>query len=273
MFKPRSVRMANTSPSIPFSTGLRKLLRTRIQTSSSSPDSFPPRYNVNCRALFGPDMDLVKSADKSPLYWEKKLKQFILARVALQQFMSDADMLVASYGWPLPLWVSRRFIPSVRACDKAKDDMHALLVSWDKAGGSNNSSVEIQAILAVFEQVSRPPPAVPAAPAFLECILMGVIVKAGTSIEIRSTFTNMMMTAFLANTPECVLSVLRFKQYADPLAKRALGWLFTNLVQAPLLLAKVREECDALEEGDIISVDFKKRTPHLYSAMFESFRM
>lgn len=74
------------------------------------------------------------------------------------------------------------------------------------------------------------------------------------------------MIAFLANTPE------------------ALGWLFTHLVQAPALLAAVRDECDALhsgssapgEEGDyyaLHSANFKRATPYLHSALFETFRL
>lgn len=62
------------------------------------------------------------------------------------------------------------------------------------------------------------------------------------------------MVAFLANTPE------------------ALGWFFTNLVQAPELFKVVQKECDALEDGSIIEMDFKKRTPYFYSALFETFR-
>lgn len=50
--------------------------------------------------------------------------------------------------------------------------MHRLLLNWDKSGGSKESSSENQAILNVFEQANTP-------------------------VEVRSTFTNMMMTAFL----------------------------------------------------------------------------
>lgn len=85
------------------------------------------------------------------------------------------------------------------------------------------------------------------------------------------------MIAFLANTPE------------------TLGWLFTHLVQAPALLAAVRAECDALHAGggggggagpvagegkvdeevdyDLHSTNFKRATPHLHSAFFETFRL
>lgn len=77
------------------------------------------------------------------------------------------------------------------------------------------------------------------------------------------------MIAFLANTPE------------------TLGWLFTHLTQAPALLAAVRAECDALpsggagsgsgagEEGDyaVHSTNFRRATPYLHSALFETFRL
>lgn len=65
-----------------------------------------------------------------------------------------------------------------------------------------------------------------------------------------------MMIAFLANTPE------------------TLGWLFTHITQAPQLLKKIREECDALGEDYIVNnTNFKQVTPHLYSAFFETFRL
>ncbi|KAJ7475749.1 cytochrome P450 [Mycena latifolia] len=169
-------------------------------------------YNVNCVSLFGKSLDHVTT------------------RILLQTFMRDADELVAAYGWPIPLWVSQRIFPGVRRCVKAKNDMHAVLVKWDKAGGSKIASGELRAILGVFEQANTP-------------------------MEVRSTWTNMAVTAFMGNTPE------------------AFGWLFTNLVQAPVLFAKVREECDALGDGSLVELDFKKEAPHLYSALFESFRM
>lgn len=65
------------------------------------------------------------------------------------------------------------------------------------------------------------------------------------------------MIAFLANTPE------------------TLGWLFTHITQASALLAAIRNECDALgsDMPPVNSINFKQATPHLYSALFETFRM
>lgn len=72
--------------------------------------------------------------------------------------------------------------------------------------------------------------------------------------DISSKFLNMMMIAFLANTPE------------------TLGWLFTHLVQAPELFKVVKQECDALGDS-LVGVNYKSAAPHLYSAFFETFRL
>ncbi|KAF2092706.1 cytochrome P450 [Rhizodiscina lignyota] len=153
----------------------------------------------------------------------------ITTRRMLQRYTENSHHMMNTFSWPIPQWISLRVVPGARRCVKARDDLYRFLVDWDKKGGAQNSSNEMRAILGVFEQ-------------------------AGTPAEVRSTFTNMMMVAFLANTPE------------------VLGWFFMNLVQAPELFQVVRAECDALGDDSIIETDFKKRTRYLYSALFETCR-
>lgn len=98
------------------------------------------------------------------------------------------------------------------------------------SGGLKTASEEAKAIVAVFEKAKSPP-------------------------EVSSKFMNMMMIAFLANTPE------------------TLGWLFTHLIQAPELFKVVRRECDAFRDEDLASINFKTAAPHLHSAFFETFRL
>lgn len=62
------------------------------------------------------------------------------------------------------------------------------------------------------------------------------------------------MVAFLTNTPE------------------TLGWLFTNLTQAPVLLQAVRDECNNAAAVSS-NTNFKQATPYLYSALFETCRL
>lgn len=64
-----------------------------------------------------------------------------------------------------------------------------------------------------------------------------------------------MMVAFLTNTPE------------------TLGWLFTNMTQAPVLLQAVRDECNKDTAAVSSSTNFKQATPYLYSALFETCRL
>ncbi|KAJ4391012.1 hypothetical protein N0V93_004625 [Gnomoniopsis smithogilvyi] len=152
-------------------------------------------------------------------------------RVILQTFTEDQHMLFASFNWPLPIWLSTLVIPGARRTARARKRLFSLLFKWYKAGGVQSASPELKAIVQVFEDVNASP-------------------------DIGSKFLNMMMIAFLANTPE------------------TLGWLFTHITQTPQLFSRIREECDALgEEYALNSINFKQATPYLYSAFFETFRL
>ena len=84
--------------------------------------------------------------------------------------------------------------------------------------------------------------------------IVAVFGNAESPPDVGSKFLNMMMIAFLANTPE------------------TLGWLMIYIIQAPELFKVIKAECDALGES-MVTVNFKSATPHLYSAFFETFRM
>ncbi|KAK8196963.1 cytochrome P450 [Phyllosticta capitalensis] len=153
----------------------------------------------------------------------------VKTRVILQNFTEHQHMMFHCFNWPLPLWLTSRVVPGARKTVKARVELFNQLLEWYNAGGVATASSEMQAVVKVFED-------------------------AGTSPDIGSKFMNMMMIAFLANTPE------------------TLGWLFTHLVQSPKLLEKVRAECDAV--GDVEpTAPFLKLTPHLYSALFETCRL
>lgn len=150
-------------------------------------------------------------------------------RIVLQEFTERQHVMFNSFNWPLPLWLTSRIISGARQTVRAREKLYDLLLEWYQNGGLETASEEMKAIVAVFEEAKSPP-------------------------DIGSKFLNMMMVAFLANTPE------------------TLGWLFTHLVQTPQLYKVVQKECDALGES-LVTTNFKTAAPHLYSAFFETFRM
>ncbi|KAK7558996.1 cytochrome P450 [Phyllosticta citricarpa] len=153
----------------------------------------------------------------------------VKTRVILQNFTERQHEMFNCFNWPLPLWLTSLVVPGARQTVKARRQLFDQLLSWYNAGGVATASQEMQAVIRVFEE-------------------------AKTSPDVGSKFLNMMMIAFLANTPE------------------TLGWLFTHLVQSPKLFATVRAECDAVGDVDG-TAPFLKLTPHLYSALFETCRL
>ncbi|KAK8175091.1 cytochrome P450 [Phyllosticta citrichinensis] len=153
----------------------------------------------------------------------------VKTRVILQNFTERQHEMFNCFNWPLPLWLTSLVVPGARHTVKARKQLFDQLLSWYNTGGVAIASQEMQAVVRVFEE-------------------------AKTSPDVGSKFLNMMMIAFLANTPE------------------TLGWLFTHLIQSPKLFGIVRAECDAV--GDIDgTAPFLKLTPHLYSALFETCRL
>lgn len=151
-------------------------------------------------------------------------------RMLLQDFTEQQSELYWSFNLPLPLWLSSRLTAGCRRTRKARQALFDTLMAWYQRGGLESASEEMKAIVRVFEAAGSPP-------------------------DVGSKFLNMMVVAFMANTPE------------------TLGWLFVYVTQAPALCKVIREECDALGEGeDLVQVNFKVATPHLYSAFFETFR-
>ncbi|KXT03632.1 hypothetical protein AC579_1594 [Pseudocercospora musae] len=153
----------------------------------------------------------------------------VVTRWVLQDFTERQHVMFNCFNWPLPVWLSTRVIPACRQTAAARQALYDLLLSWYQSGGLKNASEEMKAIVDVFERAKSPP-------------------------DIGTKFLNMMMIAFLANTPE------------------TLGWLMIYIIQAPELYKVIKAECDALGES-LVTVNFKSATPHLYSAFFETFRM
>jgi len=145
--------------------------------------------------------------------------------------VKNMQHLFIAFGWPLPLWFSTAVSPRARKTVQARKKLYRYLLSWYNAGGITSASQELKSIVQVFEDA-----------------------KSGA--ELPAKFLNMMMIAFLANTPE------------------TLGWFFLHITQAPELFKAIRAECDALgDEYGSANINFKEATPHLYSAFFETFRL
>ncbi|KAH9844738.1 Cytochrome-P450 [Teratosphaeria destructans] len=152
-------------------------------------------------------------------------------RIILQTFTEKMSVMFNSFNWPLPVWLSLRIVPGARQTAKARQALYEELMRWYQDGGVVKASDELKAIVDVFE-------------------------RNGSPVDVSSKFLNMMMLAFLTNTPE------------------SLAWLFDHLVQAPELLQKIRSEVDALESTEsLVNTNFRAATPHLYSALFETFRL
>lgn len=149
-------------------------------------------------------------------------------RVMLQNFTERQSELFWGFNLPMPLWLSSRLTAGSRRTKQFRKALDDSLLSWYRRGGLNTASDELKAIVGVFEDSGAPP-------------------------DVGSKFLNMLVTAFMANSPE------------------VLGWLFVHLTQAPALLNVVREECNALGDS-FVEVNFKAKTPHLYSALFETLR-